>query len=216
MRSTKDRIADTALCLFNQVGTDGVSTNHIAAAMDISPGNLYYHYANKDEILLVLLERLGSGLEQTWVVAGESPAEQSLRVAVAETFALLDRYRFFPREVFALTHRSPAVCERTRNLSERCIGAIERNIMAASGFWGRTPDRDSCRSMAWALWLLTVAYAGGAELSSQPSEPATWAHGADFVFGLLEPHLHAERSSGVSSIGSLSRAFTTGSIQGLP
>jgi AcrR family transcriptional regulator len=216
MRSTKNRIADTALCLFNQVGTDGVSTNHIAAAMEISPGNLYYHYANKDEILLVLLDRLGCGLEDVWAATGESPGEDSLRAAVAGTFALLDRHRYFARELFALAHRSPALRERTRSLSERCVRAIERRMVSSSGTWRRALDRACSGSLAWALWLSILEYVGSAELCQLSAEPAAWSHGVDFALGLLEPHLQAERNSGVNWIGGLAVGFTAGSVPGLP
>ncbi len=42
--STKQAILTTAIDLFNDKGTAAVSTNHIAEAMGISPGNLYYHF----------------------------------------------------------------------------------------------------------------------------------------------------------------------------
>ena len=46
----RQRILTTALMLFNHQGSHQVSTNHIAKAMGISPGNLYYHFRNKGEI----------------------------------------------------------------------------------------------------------------------------------------------------------------------
>ncbi len=208
MRSTKNRIADTALCLFNQVGTDGVSTNHIAAAMGISPGNLYYHYANKDEILFVLLDRLGSGLEDVWASSADRSGDQGLRTAVADSFALLDRYRFFARELFSLAHRSTALRERTRSLSERCVRAVERRMLA--------PDRGCSRSLAWALWLGVLEYIGSAELFQLSAEPANWSQGVDFVLGLLEPHMQAEPGSGVMWIGGVAEGLMAGSVRGLP
>ncbi len=51
---TSERIVQNSLDLFNQQGERSVSTNHIAAHMDISPGNLYYHFPNKQAIIAVL------------------------------------------------------------------------------------------------------------------------------------------------------------------
>ena len=51
---TSERIVLNSLELFNQQGERSISTNHIAAHMEISPGNLYYHFPNKQAIIAVL------------------------------------------------------------------------------------------------------------------------------------------------------------------
>ena len=48
---TKDKIIQTSMALFNQHGERAITTNHIASEMGISPGNLYYHFKNKEDIL---------------------------------------------------------------------------------------------------------------------------------------------------------------------
>lgn len=54
---TRERIVQNSLELFNQQGERSVSTNHIAAYMEISPGNLYYHFPNKQAIIAVLFSQ---------------------------------------------------------------------------------------------------------------------------------------------------------------
>ena len=48
---TYDRIVQESLKLFNEHGERTITTNHIAAHLGISPGNLYYHFRNKEEIV---------------------------------------------------------------------------------------------------------------------------------------------------------------------
>lgn len=54
---TKQRILDVSLMLFNLRGERLVTTNHIAEALQMSPGNLYYHYRNKQQIIDALFQQ---------------------------------------------------------------------------------------------------------------------------------------------------------------
>ncbi|MBC7457291.1 MAG: TetR/AcrR family transcriptional regulator, partial [Bdellovibrionaceae bacterium] len=54
---TKDRILLVALDLFNADGATEVTTNDIAKALKMSPGNLYFHYKNKEQIIREIFKR---------------------------------------------------------------------------------------------------------------------------------------------------------------
>ena len=61
-RRTAERILEVTLDLFNRFGEPNVSTTLISGALGISPGNLYYHYPAKDELVNALFDRFEAKL----------------------------------------------------------------------------------------------------------------------------------------------------------
>ena len=115
---TKTRILEVSLRLFNALSTGEVSTNHIASTAGMSPGNLYYHYRNKEEIIHGLVERMIVDMEKLWQAQEGSPLEsRELRRKLAGTLSLMWEYRFFCREVNVILGRDEKL--RNRYLSAR-------------------------------------------------------------------------------------------------
>ncbi|RXJ66795.1 TetR family transcriptional regulator [Halarcobacter ebronensis] len=60
---TQEKIKKVATKLFNEKDSLSITTNHIAKEANISPGNLYYHYKNKEAIILEIYKDMSKKFE---------------------------------------------------------------------------------------------------------------------------------------------------------
>lgn len=103
--TTKERIKAAAIKLFNAQDSLSVTTNHIAKAAGISPGNLYYHYANKEEIIREIYAQMSGTFESFRSFEAVLTAENPLAVldAMFERYGeLFWEYRFLLRDAAVL------------------------------------------------------------------------------------------------------------------
>lgn len=100
---TKEKILLTALEMFNKTNTQAVTTNHIAKQMGISPGNLHYHYKNREEIIRLLYTQMKQQLELPLDELPNSISEliKHQKIILSVTW----EYRFFQRELLFLLSR---------------------------------------------------------------------------------------------------------------
>jgi AcrR family transcriptional regulator len=101
--SRKLEILETARKLFNESNTQAVTTNHIAKEMGISPGNLHYHYRNREEIIRLLYknmrEKMTLSIEELPKTLDELREHQKVLIGIQW------EYRFFFREILFLFSR---------------------------------------------------------------------------------------------------------------
>ncbi|MCJ8272052.1 MAG: TetR/AcrR family transcriptional regulator [Psychrosphaera sp.] len=93
---TRDRIIQASIELFNEHGERQITTNHIAAHLGISPGNLYYHFRNKNDIIQNIFSEYKQQLEKCFVPQEHShDAISMLRHSLDGIFELMWRFNFF-------------------------------------------------------------------------------------------------------------------------
>jgi len=165
-RRTRERILETGLTLFNRDGAPHVTTANIADEMNISPGNLYYHFANKDEIVLELYTAYEAQVAPLFAdPRGRHPGVDDLWLWLHLLFERQREYRFLYRDLDELTSRNRALgarfgallgkgavtvvqwCETmvddgTMRASSREIDALAHNAMLVTAYW---PSYDRIR-----------------------------------------------------------------------
>jgi AcrR family transcriptional regulator len=119
---TRDRILHTSLALFNDEGEAHTTTIDIANEMDISPGNLYYHFKGKDQIIAELFQQYELALSSTLTAPIEKPLSEGegnveenwyyLYVVMEEMY----QYRFLYHNLGDILQRYPDVRRRFKRL----------------------------------------------------------------------------------------------------
>jgi AcrR family transcriptional regulator len=197
-QQTRARILDTAARLFNERGTAAVSTNHIAAEAGLSPGNLYYHFADKQEIIRALHGRYAAANERLWQTAPGRPASlAALRAGLAQAMELAWEYRFFERELLALLRADPQLQASYRQVYQRRLGQwlAFGGQLAARGAIRPPQPPATLADLATAIWLIGQSWLPYLEITGDPRDPAQLAKGAHLVLAVLGPYLTGRESA---------------------
>lgn len=114
---TRDRILETALALFNEEGEAKISTVDIAGVMEISPGNLYYHFRGKEAII----EALFNNFEEEMRLVLSAPINRPLAIEdnwvfVYILFEEINDFRFFYYGLSSILERCPELRPRMTRL----------------------------------------------------------------------------------------------------
>jgi AcrR family transcriptional regulator len=195
-RRTRERILELSLRLFNELGEPNVTTTAIAGEMNISPGNLYYHFRNKDDIVNALLEQFEHDVDPVL----DAPARRGVDVEDAWLllhllFEAIWRFRFLYRDLNDLMSRNRRVETRFRSILERkhraalviCQGLADAGRMRATAF-----ERDALAAnmVVVCTWWLSYEHARHARRFGEPGfQGRALARGAFHVLALAGAYL---------------------------
>lgn len=126
-KQTREKILDASLSMFNGQGEPNVTTNHIADEIGISPGNLYYHFRNKDDIVEKLFARYETQMDQALLVPqGRLPTLEDVWLQLHLVFECMWSFRFLYRDLVD-------ILSRNRKLKQRFARILDRASSSAAG-----------------------------------------------------------------------------------
>ncbi len=182
-----------ATALFNEQGTGKVSTNHIAAAAHMSPGNLYYHYKNKEEIIEAILDRMYAEWDPVWTLPDEPVrvTEKTLRERLLRNFEILWEYRFFYREAVALLLVDERLKRKHVRMTESRMQDQERfaHRFVVDGVLRFPEGSADVRKLITACWIVANNWLAFLEMNGEAVDARSFGEGLELIWAILRPYL---------------------------
>jgi AcrR family transcriptional regulator len=155
--------------MFNAQGEPNVTTNHIAE-LGISPGNLYYHFRNKDDIEQ-LFSRYETRMDEALLVPEDRlPNLEDIWLQLHLVFECMWAYRFLYRDLVDILARNRKLKLRFARIMTRASasaadlmrGLVRAGVMRAS----------AAEIRALAENVLLIATSGRASASCAAARPS--------------------------------------------
>ena len=190
---TRARVLAEGLRLFNELGEANVTTGMIAEALDMSPGNLYYHFRNKDQIVEHLFRDFAAR------VGGEPvPRGRGVTAAIEDLWFYLHlmlegiwEYRFLYRNLDDLAARDRRLRERFNRIAERKFRAVVSVCEALVRARAMRATPEEIRALAVNVLVVATYWLNFRSLSARREGAAAGdlGLGAYHVMALVAPYL---------------------------
>jgi AcrR family transcriptional regulator len=200
-RRTAERILEVTLDLFNRFGEPNVSTTLISAELNISPGNLYYHYPAKEELINSLFDRYEAALTELLNAADGVRDVEDAWFFLHTLFELIWQHRFLYRDLNDLLSKNRRLETHFQSVlknKRRAVGAMLDGMSRTGAIRIDTREVEpTATSMVVVLtYWLSYEYVRDPRHALEPdAAQQALLRGAHHVLHLLVPYLEpAQRS----------------------
>ena len=198
-RRTAERILEVTLALFNRFGEPNVSTTLISAELGISPGNLYYHYPAKDELINSLFDRYEHALNELLNASDGVRDVEDAWFFMHSLFELIWQYRFLYRDLNDLlsknrrleTHFQSVLKNKTRAVKALLDGMSRSGAVSIDS---REVEATATSMVVVLTYWLSFEYVRDPRRALEPENAqAALLRGAQHVLNLLAPYLEQKQ-----------------------
>jgi len=177
--STRDLILDVALVLLNERGESSVTSVDLAHEMNISPGNLYYHFKGKEQVVEELYAqyhaRVLIGLQEIAKQAKGDTKETLASMTVISD--ILQQFKFISQDIRGIHERYPSLRESLSKLLSflnQTITSLVRLVMDKSKI---TDAPNAAKLLAGNLLYTLINFGSYNELLNDPdNQPSIEEH----------------------------------------
>jgi len=194
-RRTAERIAEVTLELFNRFGEPNVSTTMISAELNISPGNLYYHYPSKDALVNQLFDQYETALLDLLDAAPDVKDVEDTWFFLHSLFEQVWSHRFLYRDLNNLLSGNRHLETHFHAVLERKTHAFRLLLesLAAAGLMRIDPDSIETLSASMSVMVtywLSYEYVHNPRQAMEPANAGlALTRGAQHVLALLRPYM---------------------------
>ena len=192
-RRTAERILGVTLELFNRFGEPNVSTTLISSELNISPGNLYYHFPAKDELVNALFTRYEDALNELLIAAPGVHDVEDAWFFMHTLFELVWQYRFLYRDLNDLLSKNRRLEAQIKDgllhkttAFRTVLDSLEHEGILAITVSER--EATATHMVVMLTWWLSYEYVRDPRHALEPgSAQASLLRGAKHVLSLLSP-----------------------------
>jgi len=198
-RRTAERILEVTLDLFNRFGEPNVSTTLISAELNISPGNLYYHYPAKDQLISALFDRYEKSLTELLHASDNVRNVEDAWFFMHSLFEIIWEYRFLYRDLNDLlsknrrleTHFQMVLKNKTQSIKHLLDGLSRAGAVQIDT---RELDSTATSMVVVLTYWLSFEYVRDPRNALEPANAqSALMRGAHQVLHLLAPYLEASQ-----------------------
>lgn len=196
--NNRDQIIQAAKELFNLHGAANVGTNRIAAHIGISPGNLYYHFENKEEIIRSIFPEINQATTLALVATDEhGNFEDVLINGLQNWMNVVWDYRFFYGNLVQILRNDPLLQQQYLIRREATLVFLKHTILnAGSELPENNPpiDETTAEFLSTNIWIIALNWIRYLQIGKADADITKneIKQGAQQIFSVLSPFLDAE------------------------
>lgn len=192
---TKDRILEQSLVLLNEHGYKNLTIRDVAKAMEISHGNVGYHYPNMNSIVNDLYLQLAARIDSE--IAGLSNQKISLELLYKSNQILFNKmndYRFLFLDFVDIMRSIPSIKSHYKSLAKRREQELMMLLKSLQHLelFRKEFNEEDFRNLVQTLFIFGDFWISSAEILFKEKPKEKTQHYLKLFFSLIKPYLSSK------------------------